>query len=337
MESARTGGESVPERRFASLEDYIYGTTALIWEGRGLKLIERFYGADAIVRTPLGVTHGVAPVIAATRATLHEFPDRRLLGEDVIWCAHGDEADAWTTARPHYSSHRIVSPMTHGGDGAFGMATGRRVRGRTIADCVVQNERVVEEWLVRDHGGILSQLGLDVREVGKRQAEALRSAGKPVALTPDSDPEGDYRTPPCSDEAAHRLADALRAAWSGDLAAISASYDEAVALELYGGRSDSGIDAATRHWLSLSAAMPDARLSVDHLIGRADPGRPHRVAIRWTAEGSHSGYGTFGSPTGAPLYLLGITHLELSRGKVHREWTLIDELALHRQIAAHAG
>ena len=333
-------------RDFGSLEDYILGTTARIWEGRGLDLIRRWYGADCILRTPLGVTRGIEPVVAGTRQTLHEFPDRRLLGEDVIWCAQDGgetltgkhEAKAWKGGAPHYSSHRIVSPMLHAGAGAFGAATGRPVRARTIADCVVENERIVEEWLVRDHGAIVAALGGDVAEAAREHVAALRAEGiEPGTLTAANDPEGTYASPACTDERALAFADTLRALWRADLGAVRRDYDPAVALELYGGVSGAGVEMATRHWLSLGAAMPDASFSVDHMIGRADEGRPHRVALRWTARGRHDGHGAFGAPSGAELYVLGITHAEFARGRVHREWTLIDTLAVHRQIAAHRG
>ena len=369
-------GEKPAEARdFASLEEYIFGSTARIWEGRGLDLIRRWYAPDSIVRTPMGVTHGIEPVVAATRQTLHEFPDRRLLGEDVVWCAQGpggasanadpaagegtpgggrtgrddaqgaprtltpgEEGAAWPTAAPHYSSHRIVSPMRHAGSGSFGAATGRPVRARTIADCVVVDERISEEWLVRDHGAIVAALGRDVAEQAREDVRALREAGRePPTLTPANDPPGPYRSPLCTDERALRFAETLQTLWRDDLAAVGRDYDEAVALELYNGVSGAGHDMATRHWLSLGASMPGARFSVDHVIGRADPGRPHRVALRWTARGKHDGHGLFGAPTGADLFVLGITHAEFARGRVHREWTLVDTLAVHRQIAAHVG
>ena len=334
------------DRDYASLVDYILGCTAEIWEGRGLDLIRRWYGEECILRTPLGVTHGIEPVVSGTRQTLHEFPDRRLLGEDVIGCvseggraAPPEEEDRlWRTGAPHYSSHRIVSPMLHAGSGAFGAATGRPVRARTIADCVIENERVVEEWLVRDHGAILAALGRDVAETAREQVAALRAEGMELpTLTAANDPEGRYRAPECGDERALAFADLLRDLWRGGLSGVRRHYDEGVALERYDGVGGAGIEMATRHWLSLGASMPDAAFSVDHLIGRSDPERPHRVAVRWRAKGRHGGHGAFGAPTGAPLYVLGITHVEFARGRVHREWTLIDTLAVHRQIAAHQG
>ena len=44
-------------------------------------------------------------MIGATLATLAEFPDRTLLGEDVIWS--GDEEAGFL------SSHRLLSTATH--------------------------------------------------------------------------------------------------------------------------------------------------------------------------------------------------------------------------------
>ena len=49
------------------------------------------------------------------------------------------------------------------------------------------------------------------------------------------------------------------------------------------------------------------RFAVEHLIGRSDPGRPVRVAARWSARGTHAGHGAFGAPSGAELYLMGIS------------------------------
>jgi hypothetical protein len=85
--------------RWTDLPDYILGITKEIWEDRGLATLHHYYAPDIPVRTPMGAARGNGPVIASTMATLAEFPDRQLLGEDVIW---SDDPD-------HGSSRRIAS------------------------------------------------------------------------------------------------------------------------------------------------------------------------------------------------------------------------------------
>ena len=64
---------------------------------------------------PLGVYRGNQGVISKTMSTLVEFPDRELLGEDVIWC--GNDEDGML------SSHRLYCTGTHLGDSMFGSPT----------------------------------------------------------------------------------------------------------------------------------------------------------------------------------------------------------------------
>jgi hypothetical protein len=95
--------------KFKDFPDYILGVTREIWEERGIATLQRYYAPDIVVRSPASVVAGNAGVIAATMATLHEFPDRTLLGEDVIWCEGADGG--------LLSSHRLLSTATHLGDG----------------------------------------------------------------------------------------------------------------------------------------------------------------------------------------------------------------------------
>ena len=100
--------------RFIDFPDYILGITMEIWEGRGLGTLNTYYSHDIIVRSPGSLVIGNANVIGATMATLAEFPDRRLLGEDVIWSGTPEEG--------MLSSHRILSTATHLGDGVYGLS-----------------------------------------------------------------------------------------------------------------------------------------------------------------------------------------------------------------------
>ncbi|MGB0867529.1 MAG: ester cyclase, partial [Granulosicoccaceae bacterium] len=130
--------------KFKDFPDYILGITKEIWEDRGIATLHQYYSKDIVVRTPLALSVGNEGVIAATLATLAEFPDRTLLGEDVIWS--GDPEAGML------SSHRIYSTATHLGSGVFGTATGKPLRYRIIADCHAINNQIDDEWLIRDQG-----------------------------------------------------------------------------------------------------------------------------------------------------------------------------------------
>ena len=67
---------------------------------------------------------------------------------------------------------------------------------------------------------------------------------------------------------------------------------------------------------------------------------PTRAAVSWTLSGRHEGYGAFGTPTGAEIFVLGATHAEYGElisgvPKLRREWTLYDETAIWKQIFLH--
>ncbi|MGP1356028.1 MAG: nuclear transport factor 2 family protein, partial [Roseicyclus sp.] len=97
--------------KFRDFPDYILGITKEIWEDRGLHTLHDYYAEDIVVRSPASVVVGNKGVIAATMATLAEFPDRVLLGEDVIWSGTPEDG--------MLSSHRILSTATHMGDGVY--------------------------------------------------------------------------------------------------------------------------------------------------------------------------------------------------------------------------
>ena len=95
-----------------------------------------------------------------------------------------------------------------------------------------------------------------------------------------------------------------------------------------------GIDAAEAFWFGYTAAFSGATLHIDSLCERIEPGRTPRVAMRWRLTGRHTGGGRFGPATQQSVEILGITHAEVdhARGRILREWVLIDEVALWMQI-----
>jgi hypothetical protein len=89
--------------------------------------------------------------------------------------------------------------------------------------------------------------------------------------------------------------------------------------------------------MALRAALPNATFQIDHQIGREDAMMPPRAALRWSLSGTHDGWGMFGPPTGAKIYLLGICHAEFGPRGLRREYALFDETSVWKQILLHTG
>ena len=319
--------------RWADFPDYILGVTREIWEDRGIATLHDYYASDIIVRSPASVVVGNEGVIAATMATLAEFPDRQLLGEDVIWCG-APEAGM-------LSSHRILSTATHTGHGAYGAPTGKALRYRIIADCHAVNNQINDEWLIRDQGAIVRQMGIDPADYARSRIVA-EGADLVQPFTPANDRAGPYQGAGNENEWGGRLADLLARIMNADMAAIPAEYDRACQLEYPGGVTANGASPADQFWMSLRAAFPSATFTVHHRIGRDDPMMPPRAAVRWSLHGKHDGWGAFGPPTGAEVYVMGLSHAEFGavtggRAKLRREFTLIDETAIWKQILLQTG
>ena len=321
--------------KFADFPDYIIGITREIWEDRGIATLHDYYAPDIVVRSPSSVVQGNEGVIAATMATLAEFPDRQLLGEDVIWSGTPEEG--------MLSSHRILSTATHAGDGVYGKATGTKLRYRIIADCHARNNRIDDEWLIRDQAAIVRQMGWQPKDYARDLI--LREGGPDNCVkpcTPLTDRRGPYSGTGNDDEWGARLADILTRVMNADMAAIPGTYDRAVQLEYPGHVTDHGPAAADRMWMGLRAALPSAQFAIHHQIGRQDPTLPPRAAVRWSLTGRHDGWGAFGTPTGAEVHVMGITHAEFgtlgaAAPTLRREFTLFDETAVWKQILMHSG
>ena len=314
---------------FANLTDYILKITERIWEGRQVDKIREWYGATAPVYTPTSATSDVERVIQFTLETLHMFPDRQLLGEDVIGCE--------SKLGLHYSSHRILSPMTHRGSGFFGLPSGNKVKARIIADCICQNNQIIEEWMVRDQAAIIEQVGLDTESFARQLSASWREAGIQPEL-------GDklvqrWRGGPASAAIAEpkhtQLIDNYCQLWQGNqLALIPEIYDRAACVHGPAHHCLNGHSEIDNFLCSYQASLKNPQFSLEHSIVKQEPGQPTRIALRWSLAGTHGGNGHFAEPSGKDLVIMAITHLELRDSKILREYLLIDELSLWLQIHA---
>ena len=318
------------DSRWKDFPDYILGITNQIWEGRDLKSLNEYYAQDLVVRSPGSVVSGNQNVIAATMATLAEFPDRELLGEDVIWS--GSDSDGML------SSHRILSTATHLGDGVYGAASGRRLRYRIIADCHAINNQINDEWLIRDQGAIVRQMGWQpasfARDLIEREGGA-ESCVKP--FTPQIDVAGPYQGKGNDNEWGQRYVALLERVMQADFTVFESEYDRAASLFYPGGVETQSSGAANQFWLGLRSSFPSAVFSIEHSIGREDSLMPPRAAVRWSLTGRHDGWGVFGKPTGAEVHVMGVSHAEFGPWGLRREYVLFDETAIWKQIILQTG
>lgn len=316
--------------KFKDFPDYIIGITKEIWEDRGIATLHEYYAPDIVVRSPASVVVGNQGVIAATMATLAEFPDRTLFGEDVIWSGTPDEG--------MLSSHRLHSTATHTGDGVYGAATGKRLQYRIIADCHAINNQINDEWLIRDQGAIVRQLGWEPRDYAR---DLIEKEGGPEAAIPTFHPsrdvEGPYKGRGNDNEWGARYGDIVTRIMNADMAVIPAEYDRAVNVAYPGGVEGISHGPVDRFWMSLRAAFPSAKFEIHHQIGREDAMMPPRAALRWSLTGKHDGWGGFGAPTGAEVHIMGACHAEFGPWGLRREWALFDETAIWKQITMHTG
>jgi hypothetical protein len=318
------------DARWEDFPGYIIGITKEIWEDRGLATLHRYYSPDVIVRMASGLTVGNAGVIAGTMAVLAEFPDRTLLADDVVWCGTPEEG--------MLSSHKIFCTATHTGSGMYGAATGRALNFRAIADCHAKNNAIDDEWLGRDVGAICRQLGTTPEEFAR--AAIVREGGPEKAsrpFTPDADVVGPYRGQGNDSEWGQRYTAILRAIMDADIAVIRREYDRACRLGYPDGVDARSWGPAENFWMGLRAAFPSAEFTVDHAMGNEDRLLGARAAVRWSLRGRHDGWGSFGAPSGAEVYIMGFSHAGFGPWGLREETVVFDTTSIWKQIMLHRG
>ena len=316
--------------KWKDFPDFIIGITKEIWENRDISSLKHYYSKDIPVRSPGSLVIGNNKVIGTTVATLAEFPDRTLFGEDVIWSGKPETG--------MLSSHRIYTTATHLGNGAYGDATGKKLKYRVIADCHAKNNQIDDEWLVRDQGAIVLQLGLKPKNYTRDLIQ--REGGHEncvVPFNPSIDVAGPYKGKGNNNEWGEKYATILQNFMGSDFSIVSRSYDRACQLEYPNGIHETSHRGVDEFWMSLRSSFPSAKFTIEHQIGREDPFMPPRAAIRFSLNGKHDGWGRFGKPSGANIYVMGIAHVEFGPWGLRREFVVFDEIAIWKQIILQTG
>ncbi|MDQ2802310.1 MAG: ester cyclase [Pseudomonadota bacterium] len=318
---------------YTDIVDYIVRCTHRIWDERDVGLIDTHYTHNAAIYYPLGAVYSREDIVRDTIQRLVSFPERRGMATQVIW--RGNDVDGF------YTSHLVTGSGRHTQYGHFGPPTGRSFVSRTIADCMVFENRIYREWIVSDTMALVRQLGLDAHAIAEAQAREMLATGRALVDI------GENRrllgqTPPESDadlSIAHTDTEAWCLRWLHevynkrmlgtikDVYAPNVQWHGPLMKELYG-------RAAVLHQtLALLGTVPDCAYVPQHICSVASEEGGEKVAVRWVMEGHHLGYGPMlGAPTGHRLFIMGITHLHVVDSKVIDDWTVYDEMTLLVQV-----
>lgn len=313
---------------FVDFPHFIIRITDEIWHERKIEKCADWYAEDCVIHTLGGDIVGAKTVIKNTNDTLKAFPDRTLDADNVIWSDDGDGK--------FYSSHLITSKMTNKGASEFGPPTGKAVRIQTIAECLCQDNKVIEEWLVRDNLALCLQLGFDPDETARKQVGLDRTSGFDLVSFHESNRDrvlDGNRANPAAGAAAEIAANALIATLHGEpVSKLNTIYDFRANISTPGGEALYGPDQIASWFETLLRAITDVSVSIDHIAEISYLGHAKDVSIRWGASAVHTGDGRYGPATEAPIYILGVTQFRIMNGRIREATFIWDDIAVRRQV-----
>lgn len=313
------------EEQYQDIVDYIVRITHRIWEEADMGYIYDTYSSKVSVHTAYGTAYGIEEVISGSIAFLAALPDRRMYAEDVIWS--GDDEAGFHT------SHLIMNTGSNTGYSPWGPPTGRRVHFLAIANCFVKENKVVEEWLVRDTAALIRQLGFDPWEIARASAlklspvygetERLQGQFAPQAFT-----NGD-------DEIENFVRKSFHDIWNGrHFNLIASSYNADASLHVPGHLTIRGLANIKAYHLNFIAMFPDACMGVEQVYWQGDEASGYRVAVRWRFGGTHERYGWYGKPSNKRVDMLGISQIHIRDGKILKHYMVFDDLAVMMQLVS---
>jgi predicted ester cyclase len=322
------------DETYVDIVDYILRDTSRIWDEQDVGYIYDTYAPGCRVYDDNGMKYGVERVVFETMQAINAFPETRHLADDVIWA--GDEDQGFAT------SHRAVNVGYHTGPWRWGPPTGRKINLWVIANCVTRDNAIFEEWVLYNTGARLSQVGIDLVEA----ARILGNEKGPAPLTEFQATEverllgSQVPTPYPANDSGSGSFDVdyeVRALFHNvynrkNLAAIDKAYAQTVRWNGPTNRTGYGRSEVKGMARMLMSTFPDLGLHVDEVYWMGNDTDGYAVSVRWTAAGSHRGYGLYGKPTGRRISMWGISQLYFQHGKIVEDWMLFNELDVMAQI-----
>ncbi len=261
---------------------------------------------------------------------LLNHPQKEYWHEKMIWygpCGIG-------TSR----SHRILSKGTHLGKGFYGKPTNKDIYYRVIADCACKNNQVYDEWIVRDQGAMVRQIGYSPEEFARKMIEKEGGVSNSSKLyDANSDKNSDYKAESYKDGSiAEKYTQVLHNIFNKSYE--YRDYDRAASLFWPGNKLGHGREDIIEKWNSIKKIFTNIKFSIEHVGFLEEPEKNPRVSVRWFLDGEHANESDeYGKASNKKIFIMGINHAEFNNNSIIREWVLFDEVAVWKQILLNHG
>ena len=323
------------EETYRNIIDYIVRITYRIWEDRDVEYIGDTYSDNSRVYDDYGLQRGNQKIIDDTHHT-----NRRILGHraDRRRSCLGRKRRDRPTTRPTEPSFAAPTTARASTDlrrtsvlTSLSLPTVLRWKMKIFLEHVLYNNSSMLQQLGHNLDEIVRKLSVDPPIGWPRDAgtwNALRSATSPVVPISIADPIAGFDV----DRFARATFDELWNRKNFDV--IGTSYRDKF---LFAGPTDRAFSGARPYkelLQSLLRAFPDLELQVDEVYWMGNDDDGYLTSERWSAEGTHSGAGVYGEPSGKTVQIWGITQHHIIKGKIVAEWMLFNELDLMMQLAA---
>ena len=314
------------EEQYTDIVDYIVRITHRIWEEGDMAYIYDTYAHNCTMHTPYGTSYGVEDIVANSVAFLAAIPDRKVYAEDIIWTGNDKEG--------FISSHLVRSTGTNTGYSQWGPPTYKPIGYFGIANCLVKENRIVEEWLVRDNAGLLRQMGLNPFEIAETNNSPRRPqnlSAKPIELKgqlpPDRfEPHGDDETLDLVRLFFHDVFNRRK------FSTVRETHRQDIHMYAPSHKTFHGINAVTTYFLNFMAMFADGALTLEQLFKIGNEQEGYRVCATWRFAGTHTHNGYLGQATNKRVDTLAISQLHVKDKKIYKHFLVMDELAILSQL-----
>ncbi len=322
------------ESTYRNIIDYIVRITYKIWEDRDVEYIADTYSDTSLVYDDYGLQFGCKKIIADTHHTTGAFSDIQLIADEIVWAGDDDIG--------YHTSHRTIIRGTNDGDSKYGPATNKTIDVLVIANCVALENEIFLEHVLYNNSSMLQQLGHKLDEIVPRLAatpppgwprdgatwNGLRKATSPARPISVAQPIDGFDV----DRFARATINELWNSRNYDV--LTSDYADGFAFAGPTDRKFAGAPPYRAFLQSLIAAFPDLVVQVDEVYWMGNDNDGYLTSERWSAEGTHTGTGLYGEPTGKSVQIWGITQHQIVKGRIVAEWMLFNELDLMMQLAA---